>query len=103
MVTFSRKRNSVLLDYSLKVVAPQGLSTVRDLGVLHDSKLLFVSLESIATKASRLFGFIMRYAKDFAQVKTIKIIDCSFVRSSSEHASQIWLAKSTLSHLYFAA
>lgn len=64
---------------------------MRDLGVYHDSKLLFdVHVDSIISKASRSLGFVMRISKSFMNIKTLKLLYCTFVRSHLEYASQIW-------------
>lgn len=64
---------------------------MRDLGVCHDDRLLFDKhIDNIVSKASRALGFVMRSAKDFHQVKTFKILYCTFVRSYLEYASQVW-------------
>lgn len=91
VVTFSRKRSIISYNYTLKDVSLKRDSSVRDLGVVHDSKLLFdAHIESIVAKAYRALGFVMRVSKDLKKVKTLKILYCTFVRSQLEYASQIW-------------
>lgn len=91
VVTFSRKRNAIHFDYVLKGKTLQRVSTMSDLGVVHDSKLLFdTHIDTIVTKATRALGFVMRSSQDFKDAKTLKILYCSLVRSSLEYASQIW-------------
>jgi hypothetical protein len=91
IVTYSRKRELVLFDYKLKGTRLKRDSVVRDLGVYHDSKLLFnVHIDNVISKASRALGFVMRSSVDFHHIKTLKILYCSFVRSHLEYASQIW-------------
>lgn len=91
VVSFSRKRVPRPTTYKLKGQQLQRSHGVRDLGVFHDSKLLFnTHIEQIVAKASRSLGFIMRVAGCFKNAKTLKILYCSFVRSHLEYASQIW-------------
>lgn len=91
VVTYSRKRKLVEYDYTLKNVSLSRETVVRDLGVFHDSKLLFdAHIDSIVSKASRALGFLMRTSSDFKQAKTLKILYCSLVRSNLEFASQVW-------------
>ncbi|KAL0879152.1 hypothetical protein ABMA27_002946 [Loxostege sticticalis] len=91
VVTFSRKRILVSFDYKLKGVNLQRESIIRDLGVCHDSKLLFdTHINYIISKASKALGFVMRNSKDFTQIKTLKILYCALVRSNLEYASQVW-------------
>ena len=91
VITYTRKRNVVLFDYRLKATRLQRDNTTRDLGVYHDSKLLFdTHIDKIVKKASRALGFVMRTSRDFKNVKTLKILYCAFVRSNLEYASQVW-------------
>lgn len=90
-MTYSRKRTLVQSSYLLKQQTLQDCKVIRDLGVLHDSKLLFDShIDAIIAKASKALGFIMRSSASFSRAKTFKILYCSFVRSSLEYASQVW-------------
>lgn len=90
-VTFSRKKQNIHFNYSLKDHNLQTADKIRDLGVIHDSKLLFDShVDNIVQRASRSLGFIMRSSKDFKNAKTLKILYCTYVRSSLEYASQVW-------------
>lgn len=90
-ITYTRKKYPILFDYSLKNQILLKVDEVRDLGVLHDSKLIFDKhIAFIVKKASKSLGFIMRMSKDFKQAKTIKILFSSYVRPHLEYASQIW-------------
>lgn len=91
VISFSRKQNNISSSYSMKGQFLPQMTVVRDLGVYHDSKLIFQEhIEKIVAKASRVLGFIMRISKCFNKVKTLKILYCSYVRSQLEYASQIW-------------
>ncbi|XP_077287764.1 uncharacterized protein LOC143912355 [Arctopsyche grandis] len=91
VVTFSRKRNPLLNDYILKGERLQRNTVIRDLGVLHDSHLLFDKhIDYIVSKALRSLGFILRISTDIKCLKSIKILYCAFVRSNLEYASQVW-------------
>lgn len=91
IVTFSRKRSPILANYELKGQILPRCDGVRDLGVYHDSKLLFdTHIEQVVAKASKALGFVMRISKCFKKGKTFKILYCAFVRSHLEYASQIW-------------
>lgn len=90
-VTFSRKKDILQSSYTLKGHALERKTHVKDLGVMHDTKLLFDShVDSVATKAYRALGFVMRSSVGFARAKTLKILYCTFVRSHLEYASQVW-------------
>lgn len=91
VMTFTRKRCPVTFNYELKAQTLSRVNSVRDLGVLHDSRLLFDEhINSIISKATKMLGFLMRNSKDFSDAKTLKILYCSLVRSNLEYASQIW-------------
>lgn len=90
-ITFTRKFNVIPTTYTLQGQALSRYSSMRDLGVIHDSKLLFDEhVEKIVSKASKALGFIMRLSKNFKNVKTFKILYCTFVRSNLEYASEVW-------------
>jgi hypothetical protein len=90
-VTFSRKRNLISSTYILKGQSLNRVSFMKDLGVVHDSKLLFdLHIDGIVGSALRALGFIMRNSAHFTQAKTLKVLYCSLVRSKIEYASQIW-------------
>ncbi|CAK1580211.1 unnamed protein product [Parnassius mnemosyne] len=91
VVTFSRKPNKLLYDYHIGGQSLSRDDSVRDLGVIHDSKLLFDKhIENIIGRSTRALGFVMRCSKNFKQIKTLKILYCCYVRSILEYASQIW-------------
>lgn len=91
VVTYSRKRKVTHFDYRLAGQVLQRESEVRDLGVFHDSKLIYdTHISTIVSKAHKALGFIKRCSKDFNRIKTIKILYCTLVRSNLEYATQIW-------------
>ena len=69
----------------------QECSTIRDLGVIFDSKLTFIPhIDNIVMKASKMLGFLIRNAKQFKKPYTkIKIYN-SYVRSILEYCSVVW-------------
>ncbi|XP_026744752.1 uncharacterized protein LOC113506092 [Trichoplusia ni] len=91
VVTYSRKRSVIQTSYTLGGQPLPRVSSIRDLGVHHDSKLLFEThVDNIVSKATKSLGFIMRVSKSFKNAKTLKILYCTFVRSQLEYASEIW-------------
>jgi ribonucleases P/MRP protein subunit RPP40 len=90
-MTFSRKRSVIDIGYKLLNEPLKKVDEVRDLGIIHDSKLTFnTHIDYVVRKASKALGFIMRISVDFRSVKTVKILYCAFVRSHLEYASQVW-------------
>lgn len=89
--SFTRKPIPIIHNYMLLDTALNRVNTIRDLGVIFDSKLLFdAHIDNIVKKASKALGFVLRVSSDFKSIKTIKILYCSFVRSHLEYASQVW-------------
>lgn len=90
-MNFTRKRNILKCDYRIKNQTLSCVDSSRDLGVIHDSKLLFDKhIQCIVGKAYKALGFIIRASRSFKNMKTIKILYCAYVRSHLEYASQIW-------------
>lgn len=91
VTTFTRKAHVTTSDYYLKGHKIQRSDLANDLGVIHDSKLIFDQhIDKICTRATKALGFVMRNSECFKNVKTFKILYCSFVRSILEYASQVW-------------
>lgn len=91
LLTYTRRVNVFPSSYTLQDKIISKLTATKDLGVIHDQKLIFdLHIDSILNKASRSLGFIMRSSKPFRNMKTIKILYCAYVRSHLEYASQIW-------------
>lgn len=90
-MTFTRKPSPFSTNYSVKNQYLTRVSNMRDLGVTHDSKLLFDKhIDDIVSKASKALGFLMRSSKKFKNMKTVKLLYCSYVRSHLEYACQVW-------------
>jgi hypothetical protein len=90
-VTFSRQRCPVQTSYKLRDQNLSKVPVMKDLGVLHDSKLLFDEhINNVVSSATKALGFIMRNSLYFTQAKTMKVLFCAYVRSKLEYASQIW-------------
>ncbi|CAG9134857.1 unnamed protein product [Plutella xylostella] len=90
-INFTRKRHHFHISLSLKDKALNQVLHTKDLGVTHDSKLLFdIHINNIIGKACKAMGFLIRVSKPFRSMKTIKILYCAYVRSHLEYASEIW-------------
>lgn len=91
VISFTRKPNFVSYQYKLNNMELKRIQAMRDLGVTFDSKLLFdAHIDNIIKKATKTLGFILRLSADFRNIKTFKILYCTFIRSHLEYASQIW-------------
>lgn len=90
-ITFTRKINITKHIYTLKGSELKQLNEIRDLGVIHDSKLSYEKhVDHIAKKANKAMGFIIRSCSQFSDIKIVKILYCSYVRSILEYCSQVW-------------
>lgn len=89
--TYTRKPNPFIFDYKLRNLNLTRVHSIRDLGVIFDSKLTFKDhINSTIKKAFKSLSFMLRMSSDFSSIKTFKILYCSFVRSHLEYASQVW-------------
>lgn len=90
-ISFHRSKTPLLFDYSINNATLKRVLEFNDLGVIFDSKLRFLNhIISITSKGLQMLGFILRIAKDFNNIKTIKLLYTSLVRSQVEYNSTIW-------------
>ncbi|RZC34523.1 hypothetical protein BDFB_003799 [Asbolus verrucosus] len=67
------------------------LNMVKDLGVSFDDKLNFNQhILNICNSAIRTLGFIVRNSRDFYDIRTIKVLFFTLIRSKLEYVSSIW-------------
>lgn len=91
VITFSRSRTPIAFEYRMETCCLKRTSTVKDLGILVDSKLRFVEhIASVTAKAYSLLGFLKRNTKFFEDVYSLKTLYCSLVRSVLEYGVQVW-------------
>lgn len=90
-ISFTRKRNPIKHDYILSGKILKRVNVIKDLGVLLDAELRFdVHIDSIASRAYKQLGMILRLARPFKKPFTYKVLYYSFVRSVLEFASVVW-------------
>lgn len=90
-ISYSRKLTTVDSGYKLKGCNLTRVDYINDLGVVHDSKLLFDKhVQAIVKKSYKALGFIMRTSSDFCHLKSVKVLYCAYVRSNLEYASEVW-------------
>lgn len=91
IITFTRKKQSIIFAYSLLGTTIERVNHVKDLGVILDSQLTYKQhISFIVDKASRTLGFIFRIAKNFTDIHCLKALYCSLVRSTLEYCSAVW-------------
>lgn len=90
-MSFSRKTNPYIFDYSLDNCTLVRPEYVKDLGVTFDPKLTFCKhIEECVAAAFKSLGFVLRNSKDFKNLSTLRLLFVTFVRSKLEYASVVW-------------
>jgi ribonuclease P/MRP protein subunit RPP40 len=91
IVSFTRKTKPLLFDYKINGSILTRCESIRDLGVIFDSKLSFGEhIRTIAGTAFRALGFVLRAGRKFSDVTTLKLLYITYVRSRLEYASLVW-------------
>lgn len=91
VISFGRKHSLLVEDYYLNNTKLQRETTVKDLGILLDTKLTFKNHVSyIVCKASSQLGFVLRFAKQFKDIYCLKALYCSLVRPILEYSAIVW-------------
>lgn len=91
IVTFSMKKVTIHSDYYINGEKVPRTETIRDLGVLLDSKLSFTShIEYITNKAYAMLAFIKRQCYKTFNAVIVKMLFFAFVRSNLKFANQVW-------------
>ena len=77
--------------YTINGIKLELVQTFNDLGVLLDMKLNFRDhISKTVNKASGMMGFIKRWAKEFSDPYTTKLLYTSLVRPILEYGSVVW-------------
>jgi hypothetical protein len=91
IVSFTRKTKPLLFDYKINGSILTRRESIRDLGVIFDSKLSFGEhIRTIAGTAFRALGFVLHAGREFSDVATLKLLYITYVRSRLEYASLVW-------------
>lgn len=91
MITFTRKINPLMIQYSIDGEELSRIYNVKDLGVTIDNDLKFnTHYTNIKNKAIKNLGFIQRNSKEFKSPQTLKALYSSIVRPSMEYCSSLW-------------
>lgn len=93
VMSFTRRHESTFqhFNYNINGASLNRVTTLRDLGVMFDTKLTFQQhIKNITTKAYRMLGFIARSLNKFIQLHTYKILYFAYVRSNLEYCSPVW-------------
>lgn len=90
-VTFSRNITTITHIYQLLDTNISRLGSVKDLGVVFDSKLLFnLHIEAAVTSASKMLGFVLRQSRYFTDVRSVVLLYNAFVLGRLSFGSCVW-------------
>lgn len=93
LMTFSKRNPENIIKYNYNIGGHilSSKSTIRDLGVIFDPKFSFNDhVVSICKSAFVILGLIRRLGNIFTNIRSIKLLYCSLVRSRLEYASVVW-------------
>lgn len=90
-VTFSRKRNVSMFQYSLCDSVLETVQSIKDLGVTLDAKLILdTHIDNVVNKAYKMYGFIMRSTVNFQRPSTYLYLYKCLIRPQLEYAVTVW-------------
>ena len=91
VITFDRKLQPIMHDYTMGGSPLGRVSSVKDLGVTLDRKMTFNEhITSVTAKAFATLGFIRRNTTAFKDIHALKALYSALVRSQLEYAAQVW-------------
>jgi hypothetical protein len=91
VITFFRARQPIEFAYMLNNTILQRVESIRDLGVIMDTKMTFVEhIDVIVGRAFANLGFVRRFASEFKDEYTLRTLYTSLVRPKLGHASCVW-------------
>nr|CAI5870437.1 unnamed protein product [Callosobruchus analis] len=89
--SFTRKKSVIGYDYATAGTTISRCETVKDLGVIFDTKLTYSQhIHEITCKASRAYGFVVRNCRNFKSPEALIALYSTYIRSHLEYASVIW-------------
>lgn len=90
-IKFTRKKNPIASSYQIEFVELDEVNEIRDLGIILDSKLNFIShMNNIISNSAKMIGFIRRNTKEFQSISTKVTLYKSLARSTLEFGSVVW-------------
>ena len=92
VVSFTRRKiHSICHGYQVNDQVLARKSEMRDLGIIYDAQHnRNAHISAITRKANQMRGFVLRNTTDFKDVRTLKTLYTSLVRSHLETATEIW-------------
>ena len=91
IISFSRKKQTLIHEYFINDHSLQRNNIVTDLGVILDDGLTFRQhYDMIISKANRQLGMVLKIGKEFRNPGTLRALYCSLVRSILETNCVVW-------------
>lgn len=91
IMTFTRKRCPINVEYNLADAPLERVSDIRDLGIMLDSRLDFHNHVTLICKsANKLLGFVLRTSYQFNGVGVAMVLYNAYVRSKLEYGAIAW-------------
>lgn len=90
-MTYTRSKNPIEFIYKIKGDVLSSVKSIKDLGVVFDSKLTFSDhILQLSASCYKLLGFVIRSSKQFTKPEAMtSMFDC-IIRSKLEYASAVW-------------
>ena len=80
-----------MFDYYINNNFIHTVSKIKDLGVYFTSNMSFsLHINKVVNRALRMLGFVPRTMSPFNDVKVLKVLYNSYVRSSLDYCSSVW-------------
>ena len=90
-ISFTRNLQIFKHNYSLNNIPLIQSYSMKDLGVVLDSKMTFsLHIDYIVSKANKMLGFILRQCRQFSSFTAMKMLYYSYVYSKLNYASVVW-------------
>lgn len=90
-MSFTRSTRPVIFQYQLEGNNISRYQSVKDLGIIFDTKLTFHDhVQALVSDCFRKLGFVTRNCKDFTSMNVIKLLYTTLVRSKLEAGACIW-------------
>ena len=91
IVSYNRKTNPIVFQYSICGVQLSRCENVKDLGIHFDNKLTFsYHINKTKTSAVRALGFLIRNCKNFTNATALNTLFSALVKSKLDYGILIW-------------
>ena len=102
IVTYTKRHEPISFSYEVTGKSLVRKESIRDLGVIFDSRFMFVEhMYDIIAKAFKFYGFVYRNCNEFTSLRALNNLYFTMIRSRLEYACIIWypLCNTHITHL----